>query len=45
VMSGGHVLACGPPAEVLSGELLSSVYEHPLRVVPHPDRDIPLVLA
>jgi iron complex transport system ATP-binding protein len=32
VLSGGRVAADGPPAEVLTGELLSEVYEHPVRV-------------
>jgi iron complex transport system ATP-binding protein len=32
VLSGGAVAADGPPAEVLTGELLSEVYEHPVRV-------------
>ncbi len=40
----GRVVAEGSPWEVLDGELLSRVYRTPLRVIPHPDREIPLVL-
>ncbi|WP_436775250.1 heme ABC transporter ATP-binding protein [Yinghuangia sp. YIM S09857] len=36
VLHGGRVAACGPPAEVLTGELLSRVYRHRIEVIRHP---------
>ncbi|WP_460801732.1 heme ABC transporter ATP-binding protein [Nocardioides pacificus] len=35
VLSHGHVRACGPPADVLTGPLLSEVYQHPVDVIAH----------
>ena len=35
VLSGGSVRADGPPAEVLTAELLTEVYAHPVDVVEH----------
>ncbi len=37
VLEGGRIRADGPPAEVLTGELLSEVYQHPVEVVRHGD--------
>ena len=37
LMEAGHILALGPPAEVLSGELLSSVYQTPIEMFRHPN--------
>lgn len=37
VLSRGRVRACGTPMEVLTGELLSEVYEHPVEVFHHAD--------
>jgi len=34
----GKIAAFGKPAEVLTSELLSEVYAHPIDVVPHPTR-------
>ncbi len=45
LMSGGTVVADGPPREVLVSDRLSQVYGQALRVVDHPFRDCPLVLA
>ncbi|OFW67569.1 MAG: hypothetical protein A2Z12_04245 [Actinobacteria bacterium RBG_16_68_21] len=45
VMDRGRVRASGPPAEVLDDALLSEVYREPIRVVPHPFRPTPMVLA
>ena len=45
VMHDGVVTAAGPPATVLTEELLSRVYGHPVAVVAHPRRGCPLVLA
>lgn len=36
----GKARAFGPPAEVLTSELLSEVYGHPIRVTRHPDNTI-----
>jgi len=35
VLSHGSVRADGPPAEVLTSELLTEVYAHPVDVVEH----------
>ena len=40
----GTILANGLPYEVLVREQLSRVYQVPLDIIPHPHRDIPLVL-
>jgi len=45
LMDRGRVRASGPPAEVLDDDLLSEVYREPIRVVPHPFRSAPMVLA
>jgi iron complex transport system ATP-binding protein len=44
VISRGRIVADGPPAGVLTAELLTSVYHHDIKVVPHPDSGEPLVL-
>lgn len=44
VLAGGRVAADGPPAQVLTGELLTRVYHYPVRVHPHPGTGAPLVL-
>jgi iron complex transport system ATP-binding protein len=36
LLSQGAVVGDGPPADVLTAERLSAVYEHPIGVVPHP---------
>ena len=38
VLAGGRLRADGPPAEVLTGELLTEVYAHPVDVLHHDDR-------
>ena len=40
----GRVVAVGTPWEVLDERLLSQVYQTSIRVVPHPYREVPLVL-
>jgi len=40
----GKVRACGLPAEVLTAQDLTSVYNVPVHVVPHPDYGSPLIL-
>jgi len=44
VMDRGRIRAAGSPAEVLDDDLLSDVYREPIRVVPHPFRDTPMVV-
>ncbi len=41
----GRVAASGSPADVLTAERLSAVYQQPMAVVPHPFRDCVLVLT
>lgn len=41
----GGAVASGTPSEVLTGERLSAVYRQPMRIMPHPHRDCPLVLT
>lgn len=45
VMAGGHLVALGPPWEVLTAPLLQSVYDIPVVIHPHPVLATPLVLA
>jgi ABC-type cobalamin/Fe3+-siderophores transport system ATPase subunit len=40
----GRLILCGSPAEVLTAEALSSLYEIPLQVIPHPRYGFPLIL-
>lgn len=44
VLDGGRVAADGPPREVLTTELLSAVYRHPVEVIDHPVTGAQLVL-
>lgn len=44
-MADGRIAAAGSPAEVLTDDLLGEIYAQPMRVVPHPFRDSPLVLV
>ncbi len=41
----GRAATAGPPAEVLDAAVLSRIYAQPMRVIPHPFRDCPLVLS
>ncbi|WTW99510.1 heme ABC transporter ATP-binding protein [Streptomycetaceae bacterium NBC_01309] len=36
VLQGGRIAACGPPDEVLTGDLLTRVYRHRIEVIRHP---------
>lgn len=45
LMRGGQIYACGVPDEVLNSENLNAVFEVETLVVPHPSKDIPLVLV
>jgi len=44
VLDDGRVAADGPPAQVLTADLLSTVYEHPVEVFPHPVTGRPVIL-
>jgi iron complex transport system ATP-binding protein len=44
VLDEGSTAACGRPEVVLTDELLSRVYRHPIEVLPHPRTAAPLVL-
>jgi iron complex transport system ATP-binding protein len=44
LLGDGKILAFGGPNEVLSPHHLSEVYQVPLDIIPHPYRDVPLVL-
>ena len=44
LLDAGRLVAEGSPWEVLTAERLSAVFAHPVAVVPHPQRDCPLVL-
>ncbi len=44
LMSDGNILAFGSPNEVLIPQYLSDVYQVALDIIPHPYRDVPLVL-
>jgi iron complex transport system ATP-binding protein len=44
LLSDGQILAFGSPKEVLIPQYLSDVYQVPLDIIPHPYRDVPLVL-
>jgi iron complex transport system ATP-binding protein len=44
LLNDGQILAFGSPQEVLIPQYLSDVYQVPLDIIPHPYRDVPLVL-
>lgn len=44
LLSDGQIIAFGSPQEVLIPQYLSDVYQVPLDIIPHPHRDVPLVL-
>ncbi|WP_431729454.1 heme ABC transporter ATP-binding protein [Verrucosispora sp. TAA-831] len=44
LLAGGRLVADGPPAEVLTADRLSEVYQHEIEVLPHPRTGVPLVL-
>lgn len=45
LLDSGNAVAFGTPREVLTSELLSAAYRHPMQVIDHPFRDCPLVLS
>jgi iron complex transport system ATP-binding protein len=44
VLDRGRVAAAGDPASTLTDDVVSRVYDTPLRVIPHPDTGRPLVI-
>jgi len=44
ILVDGRVVAAGTPAEVMTSEILSRVYSHPIDVLPHPKTGRPLVI-
>jgi iron complex transport system ATP-binding protein len=44
VLDGGRLAAAGPPAEVLTAELVEAVFQVPCQVVPDPETGTPLVV-
>jgi iron complex transport system ATP-binding protein len=44
LLDDGNILAVGQPKEVINQQYLSKVYQVPLDIIPHPHRDIPIVL-
>ncbi|PZF79850.1 heme ABC transporter ATP-binding protein [Jiangella anatolica] len=44
VLAGGRIVASGPPADVLAGDLLSDVYDHEVEVIAHPRTGAPVIL-
>ncbi|BFV56127.1 ABC transporter ATP-binding protein [Kitasatospora sp. CMC57] len=44
VLDGGRLAAAGPPADVLTAELVEAVFQVPCRVVPDPETGTPLVV-
>jgi iron complex transport system ATP-binding protein len=44
LLDDGNILAVGKPKEVINQQYLSKVYQVPLDIIPHPHRDIPIVL-
>ena len=45
LMAGGSIVADGPPGDVLRADLLESVFDIPMLVIPHPQLSHPLVIA
>jgi iron complex transport system ATP-binding protein len=44
LLSGGRLIRCGRPPEVLTAEILSPLFGHPMHVIPHPLYGYPLIL-
>lgn len=44
LLAGGRITAVGTPSQVLTSDLLTSVYKVPVNVIPHPEYGSPLVL-
>ncbi len=44
LLSGGRLVCCDSPKSALTAEILSPLFHHPMRVIPHPLHGYPLVL-
>jgi iron complex transport system ATP-binding protein len=44
LLSGGELVCCDTPKSALTAEILSPLFHHPMRVIPHPLHGYPLVL-
>jgi iron complex transport system ATP-binding protein len=44
MLSAGRIVADGPPAEVLTADLISRVYDYPVRILTDPDTGAPIVV-
>jgi iron complex transport system ATP-binding protein len=44
LLSDGSLAGCGTPRKILTAEILSPLFRHPMRVIPHPLHGYPLVL-
>jgi iron complex transport system ATP-binding protein len=44
LLSAGRLVRCGSPKTVLTAEILTPLFQHPMRVIPHPLHKYPLVL-
>lgn len=44
VMKGGEVITAGPPAEIITSELMEEVYELPCRIMLDPETGAPLII-
>ena len=45
LMKQGRLLACGPTAETMSEDLMTRCFSIPMRRVPHPTRDVTMLVA
>ncbi|PMH37098.1 heme ABC transporter ATP-binding protein [Vibrio sp. 10N.286.49.B3] len=45
MLNQGNIIADGTPWEVLTPELISSVYDWQAQVIPHPSKDFPMVVS
>jgi iron complex transport system ATP-binding protein len=44
LFSSGRLVCCGSPQSALQAEILSTLFHHPMQVIPHPRYGYPLVL-
>jgi len=44
ILTSGKITAQGSPAQVLTEDRLTSIYQVPVHVIPHPDYGTPLIL-
>ena len=44
VMKDGDIVTAGPPAEIITAELIGEVYDLPCSIVPDPETGAPMVI-